>query len=524
MMADNKLQLFTTAVHEAYRVNTTRTHIQHDLQQKYPDLNLFIAQKREARRDWHTYRTTHHRTTYNRLRAQARRRVKDIRRDRWDTYVPEVALERDKLWRVTRQLRGHVEHGIVYESTETDEAITVVLEKQLKPNDEPQDHNFTKYVTRTVWDYLEGPNNTRAEVINLEEHTTTIKDLTSNKSPGHDYLTNEILKQMPWRERVRTVIRYSNRKSGLSLDEQSWRFCQSRDSESGNSRTSFVNEYLFCSSSFATDRTSAIGSSFAIDLRLSISQLLVYQLGKLTVQLVRKWTEYLDQRYFKKNPFKSRPVRELIALNKHPRMLQYRSTYHGHWDGHVINEPGSLPPSDDPKLRQGEFILPEVAYQDALPISYEKFKDLQQLKKFCREEARKFYSQLPKMVQGEKSKNKYYKKNEMRRESKAVQACEYNRLHRNYSGPMASLVLNHSFEKLPDQIMYPYAEPYDLQKHRRESKAVQACEYNRLHRNYSGPMASLVLNHSFEKLPDQIMYPYAEPYDLQKHVFSSCHF
>nr|CAD7418258.1 unnamed protein product [Timema poppensis] len=27
---------------------------------------------------------------------------------------------------------------------------------------------------------------------------------------------------------------------------------------------------------------------------------------------------------------------------------------------------------------------------------------------------------------------------------------------------------------------------------------------------------------SFEKLPDQIMYPYAEPYDLQKHVFSSC--
>nr|CAD7444248.1 unnamed protein product [Timema bartmani] len=41
-----------------------------------------------------------------------------------------------------------------------------------------------------------------------------------------------------------------------------------------------------------------------------------------------------------------------------------------------------------------------------------------------------------------------------------------------YSSPMASLVLSDSsqlraddFEKLPDQIMYPYAEPYDLQKH-----------------------------------------------------------
>nr|CAD7198137.1 unnamed protein product [Timema douglasi] len=45
---------------------------------------------------------------------------------------------------------------------------------------------------------------------------------------------------------------------------------------------------------------------------------------------------------------------------------------------------------------------------------------------------------------------------------------------------------------------------------------------------YSSPMASLVLTDSsqqtvdsFEKLPDQIMYPYAEPYDLQKHAFSS---
>nr|CAD7571525.1 unnamed protein product [Timema californicum] len=41
-----------------------------------------------------------------------------------------------------------------------------------------------------------------------------------------------------------------------------------------------------------------------------------------------------------------------------------------------------------------------------------------------------------------------------------------------YSSPMASLVLTDSsqlttdgFEKLPDQIIYPYAEPYDLQKH-----------------------------------------------------------
>nr|CAD7260025.1 unnamed protein product [Timema shepardi] len=45
---------------------------------------------------------------------------------------------------------------------------------------------------------------------------------------------------------------------------------------------------------------------------------------------------------------------------------------------------------------------------------------------------------------------------------------------------------------------------------------------------YNSPMASLVLTHSsqltadgFEKLPDKILYSYAEPYDLPKNVFSS---
>nr|CAD7420319.1 unnamed protein product [Timema poppensis] len=40
--------------------------------------------------------------------------------------------------------------------------------------------------------------------------------------------------------------------------------------------------------------------------------------------------------------------------------------------------------------------------------------------------------------------------------------------------------------------------------------------------NYSSPTTSLVLTDSFEKLPDQIMYPYTKPYDLQKHSEVSC--
>nr|CAD7568696.1 unnamed protein product [Timema californicum] len=41
--------------------------------------------------------------------------------------------------------------------------------------------------------------------------------------------------------------------------------------------------------------------------------------------------------------------------------------------------------------------------------------------------------------------------------------------------------------------------------------------------SYSSPMASLVLIDSFEKLPDQMTYPYAELDDLQKHILATPH-
>lgn len=80
-------------------------------------------------------------------------------------------------------------------------------------------------------------------------------------------------------------------------------------------------------------------------------------------ELVRKWTEFLDEHYLKKCPFKSRPIRELIAVKQHPRLLKYRNSYFGHWDGYVVNRPGSVPQEKDDTLLQGEFVLPGVLYE-----------------------------------------------------------------------------------------------------------------------------------------------------------------
>lgn len=58
----------------------------------------------------------------------------------------------------------------------------------------------------------------------------------------------------------------------------------------------------------------------------------------------------------------SQGLLELVAQKEHPRLLKHRATYHGHWEGQVINAPRSVAPADGPQLPQEEFVLPEAAY------------------------------------------------------------------------------------------------------------------------------------------------------------------
>nr|CAD7575439.1 unnamed protein product [Timema californicum] len=77
-------------------------------------------------------------------------------------------------------------------------------------------------------------------------------------------------------------------------------------------------------------------------------------------------------------------------------------------------------------------------------------------------------------------------------------------------------------EKSPDLKLNPQAEVFLQRQYRQQIKHMTDP-----YKSYSSPMASLVLTDSsqltaksFEKLPDQIMYSYVEPFDPQKHVLS----
>ncbi|XP_046681700.1 uncharacterized protein LOC124368497 [Homalodisca vitripennis] len=84
--------------------------------------------------------------------------------------------------------------------------------------------------------------------------------------------------------------------------------------------------------------------------------------------------------------------------------MRYRSKFNGHWDGNVVNNTGSVTREED-LLPQGEFLLPDPVYQGPLPVTYDKYCDLQALKIFFGEEANVFYSNIPKMEPGETKKS-----------------------------------------------------------------------------------------------------------------------
>ncbi|CAG5048558.1 unnamed protein product [Parnassius apollo] len=113
--------------------------------------------------------------------------------------------------------------------------------------------------------------------------------------------------------------------------------------------------------------------------------------------LVRSWTKFLSPKYKKTCPFLSTPISEIRVDISHPRLIFYRDSYNGQWTSSVMldakrKRANSTPCAD--ASHSTEFILPDQAYKDILPISKAKFLDVQSLSKYCRPVGKKYYSEL----------------------------------------------------------------------------------------------------------------------------------
>lgn len=124
----------------------------------------------------------------------------------------------------------------------------------------------------------------------------------------------------------------------------------------------------------------------------------------------RNWTSFLKTRYRRQCPFPTRPIRELKILRQHPQLIYFRDTYNGMWQSSPLTDRKFQP---NKLLKAGEFELPDLLFDGEfrvwqkclnsyrefkivgpLPLSYAKWKDLQDLKKFCRPEAQQYFDSI----------------------------------------------------------------------------------------------------------------------------------
>nr|CAD7197645.1 unnamed protein product [Timema douglasi] len=103
---DNSAIHLTSTLLESHWSSTTYEAPIVILKREYQDLNLLIAQKREARHEWQTFHLPRHRAEYNRLRAQVHRRVKQLKLILWNDYISETVNSGDSVWKITKQLEN----------------------------------------------------------------------------------------------------------------------------------------------------------------------------------------------------------------------------------------------------------------------------------------------------------------------------------------------------------------------------------------------------------------------------------
>ncbi|KAJ8871631.1 hypothetical protein PR048_027958 [Dryococelus australis] len=108
-----------------------------------------------------------------------------------------------------------------------------------------------------------------------------------------------------------------------------------------------------------------------------------FQVVKCQTGMFRAWEKALNQNYSKKFAAETRPIKQLIF-----KAVQHRETYNGAFS--KIKKPQ---PEQQPHYLQ-EVEL-EQAYSELIPLSKEKFKDLQSLKRFSRQEAQDYFDSIP---------------------------------------------------------------------------------------------------------------------------------
>lgn len=103
-----------------------------------------------------------------------------------------------------------------------------------------------------------------------------------------------------------------------------------------------------------------------------------FQVIQCEQELFRDWTTFFKESkvYKGKLAMQTRPIKELEIKAVHYRTISHRPTFNGSWESSVVLQT-TKNRGRQQALPDGQFLLPEPAYEKQLPLPEAKWKDLQ---------------------------------------------------------------------------------------------------------------------------------------------------
>lgn len=213
----------TTSIQASIEASVPSSNPRRDARFDLPShIKTLILEKNRARRRWQRCRTSDLRNIWKELQVQVDQLIADFRRVSWDEAVANLRFEDNSMWSMTRRLLNKPIQSppiqgkthLACSAKDKTEVLADSLQEQFTPNPASR---ITPAVTAEVGHYLhahqQSAHTEDMAPVTLPEMEAHVAKLKDRKAPGHDGITNLVIKELPSAacERLVTIFNASLR-------------------------------------------------------------------------------------------------------------------------------------------------------------------------------------------------------------------------------------------------------------------------------------------------------------------------
>jgi len=181
------------AFHTSHKLNLT------------PEVISLIRIKNDYKRRWRRNREHTLKQTVNKLEAEIKSNIDDIRNKNWNKKLADIKPSNQSVWKTARFLKNSnktmpplkVNQHLCITNSEKANAIADTFESNHKNPLENNNPNFTNETDDIVERFINEDDDQIAEYPDIEEIETIVQGLKNPKAPGRDTIKNSMIKMLP---------------------------------------------------------------------------------------------------------------------------------------------------------------------------------------------------------------------------------------------------------------------------------------------------------------------------------------